>query len=228
MQIYISYRQKQPAKSIVRNWLCPSLKQADIDYCIDEEDCGYGHNIEQFEREIGDADSVLVMLSEQYFYSINCMYELALVVKNRRHRIPPVLVSLDDFSRTNDQYSAICSHWENRLEQIRQNMRGNRNRDMPFVSDLEKVQLILENFGEAWNLICNINTLTFDQISENYFRKLIAYIKEDVLVDDKTMNEIQAGIPIMSGEQIPIVNITQHGEGSISQINNNSSVIINL
>ena len=87
MQIYISYRQKQPAKSIVRNWLCPSLKQADIDYCIDEEDCGYGHNIEQFEREIGDADSVLVMLSEQYFYSINCMYELALVVKNRRHRI---------------------------------------------------------------------------------------------------------------------------------------------
>lgn len=228
MQIYISYRQKQPAKAIIRNWLCPSLKQADIDYCIDEEDCGFGHNIEQFEREIGNADNVLIMLSDLYFYSINCMYELALVVKNRTRKSPPVLVSMDDFSRTNSQYDTIYAYWEKKSEQIRRNMRGDRNRDTPFMSNYEKVQLILANFGDAWNLICNINTLTFDQISENHFRKLIAYIKEDVLVDDKTMNEIQTGIPIMSGEKIPIVNITQHGEGSISQINSNSSVIINL
>ena len=228
MLIYISYRQKQPVKSIVRNWLCPSLKQADIDYCIDEENCGFGHNIEQFEREIGDADDVLIMLSDQYFYSINCMYELALVVKNRQHKRPPVLVSLDDFSRTNDQYNKICSHWENQLESIRQNMRGDRNRDLPFISNLEKVQLVLEYFGDAWKLICDINTLSFEQISEKNFRKLTAYIKEEVLVDDKTMNEIQAGVPVMNGEKLPAINIVQNGAGSISQINNNSSLTINL
>ncbi len=228
MLIYISYRQKQPVKSIVRNWLCPSLKQADIDYCIDEENCGFGHNIEQFEREIGDADDVLIMLSDQYFYSINCMYELALVVKNRQHKRPPVLVSLDDFSRTNDQYNKICSHWENQLESIRQNMRGDRNRDLPFTSNLEKVQLVLEYFGDAWKLICDINTLSFEQISEKNFRKLTAYIKEEVLVDDKTMNEIQVGVPVMNGEKLPAINIVQNGTGSISQINNNSSLTINL
>ena len=228
MLIYISYRQKQPVKSIVRNWLCPSLNQADIDYCIDEEDCGFGHNIEQFEREIGDADNVLIMLSDQYFYSINCMYELALVVKNRQHKRPPVLVSLDDFSRTNDQYNKICSHWENQLESIRQNMRGDRNRDLPFISNLEKVQLVLEYFGDAWKLICDTNTRTFEQISEKNFRKLTAYLKEEVLVDDKTMNEIQAGVPVMNGEKLPAINIVQNGAGSISQINNNSSLTINL
>lgn len=228
MNIYISYRQKQPAESIVRNWLCPSLKQADIGYCIDEEDCGFGHNIEQFEREIGDADYVLIILSQLYFYSTNCMYELALVVKNRRHRMPPILVSLDDFNRTHDQYNAIYAYWEKQLNQIRQNMRGDRNRDLPFISDLEKVQLILDNFGDAWKLICDLNTLTFDQISKNHFRTLIAHIKKEVLIDEDTMNEIQTGIPVEQNEHTPSVSIVQNGQKSLAQVNNNSSVTIYL
>lgn len=228
MQIYISYRQKEPAKSIVRNWLCPSLKQADIDYCIDEEDCGFGHNIEQFEREIGDADNVLVMLSELYFYSPNCMYELALIVKNRKHKRPPVLVSLDDFSRTNTQYKTIYLHWEKQLEQIRQNMRGDRNRDLPFMSDYEKVLLILENYGEAWKWICDINTLPFEDLSKNNFRILIAHIKKEVLIDDETIDEIEAGVPIERTAQVPVVNITQHGLKSITQLINSGTSIINV
>lgn len=228
MQIYISYRQKQPAKSIVRNWLCPSLKQADIDYCIDEEDCGFGHNIGHFEREIGDADNVLIILSDLYFYSINCMYELALVVKNRKHRKPPVLVSLDDFSRKDEQYNTIYAYWENQLEQIRQNMCGDRNRDLPFISNFEKVKLILENFGEAWKLIRDINTLTFEQISENQFRKLIAHIKKEVLIGDETMDEIVAGVPVERTEQSPVINITQNGPKSIAQVINSGTSIINL
>jgi len=228
MQIYISYRQKQPARAIVRNWLCPSLKQADIDYCIDEEDCGFGHNIEQFEREIGEADNVLIILSNLYFDSINCMYELALVVKNRKHKRPPVLVSMDDFSRTSSQYNTIYSLWENQLEQIRQNMSGDPNRDLPFKSDYEKIQLILENFGEAWKLICDINTRTFEEVSENNFRKLIAHIKKEILIDDETMDEIQRGVPIEYTAQAPIINITQNGAKSMAQINNNSSLNIIL
>lgn len=228
MQIYISYRQKQPAKSIVRNWLCPSLKQADIDYCIDEEDCGFGHNIEHFEREIGDADNVLIILSDLYFYSINCMYELALVVKNRKHRKPPVLVSLDDFSRKDEQYNTIYAYWENQLEQIRQNMCGDRSRDLPFICDLEKVQLILANFGEAWKLICDINTRTFEEQSENNFRKLVAYIKKEVLIDDETMNEIEVGVPLEPNELASTINISQHGPNSVAQVINSGTSIINL
>ena len=228
MQIYISYRQKQPARAIVRNWLCPSLKRADIDYCIDEEDCGFGHNIEHFEREIGDADNVLIILSDLYFYSINCMYELALVVKNRKHRKPPVLVSLDDFSRKDEQYNTIYAYWQNQLEQIRQNMRGDRSRDLPFISDLEKVQLILANFGEAWKLICDINTRTFEEQSENNFRKLVAYIKKEVLIDDETLDEIEAGVPLEPNELAPTINISQHGQNSVAQVINSGTSIINL
>lgn len=191
-------------------------------------DCGFGHNIEHFEREIGDADNVLIILSDLYFYSINCMYELALVVKNRKHKKPPVLVSLDDFSRKDEQYNTIYAYWEKQLEQIRQNMCGDRNRDLPFLSDFEKVQLILENFGEAWKLIRDINTLTFEQVSENQFRKLIAHIKKEVLIDDETMDEIEAGVPVERTEQSPVINITQNGPKSIAQVINSGTSIINL
>ena len=52
MKIYISYSWKQPAKSIVKNWLCPCLKQSNIDYYIDEKDCYSQKNINNEEQSI--------------------------------------------------------------------------------------------------------------------------------------------------------------------------------
>lgn len=228
MQIYISYSWKQPAMSIVRNWLCPILDQTYIAYCIDKEDCGYGQDIEKFEKEIGNADNVLIMLSNSYFYSINCMYEMALIIKNNGYKKRILWVSLDDFNRSTKEYDNICTYWENQLEQIRQNLRGDENRDRPFLKELEKVQLILNYTGKAWEKIGNINTLPFEELSANKFRKLIAYIKKEVLIDDETMNEIQSGIPFEPNELAPTINISQHGPNSVAQIINSCTSIINL
>ena len=72
------------------------------------------------------------------------------------------------------------------------------------------------------------HVMAFEQISENQFRKLIAHIKKEVLIDDETMDEIEAGVPVERTELSPVINITQNGPKSIAQVINSGTSIINL
>lgn len=226
MRIYISYSWKQPAMSIVKNWLCPCLKQSNIDYSIDVKDCGYGHDIEAFEREIGQADNVLVILSNSYFYSLNCMYELALIIKNGIVSNRVRWINLEDFGRTDEMYSKIFDYWQDYVLQLQQNLSNNKHRDGPLQNKLEKVNTILTYFGKAWEYIQKINTLSFEQLSANQFLKLIAHIRGELLLYDDINTEINTDIPITVKHSEPSICITQTGAQSISQIINDGGISV--
>lgn len=226
MKIYISYSWKQPAMSIVKNWLCPCLKQSNIDYSIDVNDCGYGHDIEAFEREIGQADNVLVVLSNSYLYSLNCMYELALIVKNGIVSNRVRWVSLEDFCRTYVMYNTVCSYWKEYFSQLHQNLSNEEHIDRPILNELEKVNAILTYFGKAWEYIQKINTLSFEQLSANQFQKLITHIRGELLLYDDINTEINTDVPIKVKQPESSICITQTGANSVSQIINDGGISV--
>lgn len=226
MKIYISYSWKQPAMSIVKNWLCPCLKQSNIDYSIDVKDCGYGHDIEAFEREIGQADNVLVVLSNSYFYSLNCMYELALIIKNGIVSNRVRWVSLEDFCRTYVMYNTVCSYWKEYFSQLRQNLSNEEHIDRPILNELEKVNAILTYFGKAWEYIQKINTLSFEQLSANQFQKLITHIRGELLLYDDINTEINTDVPVKVQQPESSICITQTGAQSVSQIINDGGISV--
>lgn len=226
MKIYISYSWKQPAMSIVKNWLCPCLKQSNIDYSIDVKDCGYGHDIEAFEREIGQADNVLVVLSNSYFYSLNCMYELALIIKNGIVSNRVRWVSLEDFCRTYVMYNTVCRYWKKYFSQLQQNLSNEEHIDRPILNELEKVNAILTYFGKAWEYIQKINTLSFEQLSANQFQKLITHIRGELLLYDDINTEINTDVPVKVQQPESSIYITQTGANSVSQIINSGGISV--
>ena len=228
MQIYISYSWKQPAKSIVKNWLCPILDKAFITYQIDEENCGYCQDIERFEQEIGNADKVIVVIGKNYLYSIECMYEFARIIEqgDLRNRLIPVC--LDDFERSLSEGKQIYQYRKNQEENLIIEIEKDANSKGLFEKELERTKLILTHLSEAWRYIRKTNTLTFESLSANNYKLLISYIKDELCVNEDIPEEIQIGIPVMKNEHTPIVNIVQYGAKSLSQINNNSSITINL
>lgn len=228
MQIYISYSWKQPAKSIVKNWLCPILDQAFITYRIDEENCGYCQNIEKFEQEIGTADKVIAVIGKNYLYSIECMYELVRIIKhgNLKNRLIPVC--LDDFERSLSEGQQIFQYWKNQEDKLMREIAKDANSRGLFEKELERIRLILAYMSEVWQYIRKTNTLTFENLSADNYKLLISYIKNESGFDEKCLGKIQIGVPVMRGEHTPTVNIIQHGAKSISQINHNSSITIKL
>lgn len=228
MEIYISYSWKMPIKAIVKHWLCPSLKEKDINYIIDEKDCGYGHDIEEFEKEIGKADNVLIMLSRRYFYSPNCMFELALMMKNKGYNKRLIWVSADDFERTEKEGLAIYDYWKEEEKKILGELTTDENRNKFYRKNLEKIQLTLEYFVEAWELITRTNTLSFEDISENKFQKLVAYIKNELMIEDLAIKEPNTDLPMEVGDAPKGISVTQYGDKNVTQIITEGTVTINM
>lgn len=228
MQIYISYSWKQPAKSIVKNWLCPVLNQAYITYRIDEEKCGYCHDIEKFEQEIGNADKVIVVIGENYLYSLECMYEFARIIEhgNLQNRLIPVC--LDDFERSLNEGQQIFQYWKSQEDILNKEIENDANSKGLFEKELERIKLIIAHFSEAWHYIRKTNTLTFESLSADNYKLLISYIKNIPSVGDEIPEVIQTNESVIKSNDTSTLNIIQYGTKSISQINNNSSITINL
>lgn len=227
MKVYISYSWKQPIKSIVKNWMCPCMDEADLEYIIDEKDCGYGEDIERFEHEIGEADNVLIVLSDSYFHSINCMFELALIIEHGMYNKRPIWLSIDDFNRSDATYDEICKYWKEQAEETRKHIIMSGDMSKPYQDKLQKMELIMRYFPDAWIEIGKINTLDFGEVSAEHFRKLIAHIQKRQLVDDKTMREIEDGVPI-GRESLPSINIQQNGAKSVAHVISNGIISIKM
>lgn len=212
MEIYISYSWKMPVRSIVRQWLCPILKKNDIHYNIDLEDCEFGDNIEEFENQIGEAENVLVVLSKSYFYSFNCMYELALMMKNNWYGKHLIWVSLDDFERKDVESESIYKHWKAQKKELKEKIDEDADMGRLFQKDLEKVQLILDYFPDAWEIIKWTNTLSFEEVAVNDFQKLVARIKNELKIED-----INPDVPMEVGDAPKGISVAQYGDKNVVQ-----------
>lgn len=228
MEIYISYSWAPPIKAIVKHWLCPVLETNHIDYIRDEKNCGYGDDIIEFEKEIGKADNVLIMVSEKYFFSRNCMFELALIMKDSRFGKNRLWVSADDFSRKDDYFRSIYDYWKAEKERYEKELTGDENRDSICHEKIKIIQLILEYFPLAWKQIVDKNTKSFEKVSENNFQELLDYIKNKIKIDDEIVEVSNDDLPIDVGETPKGVSILQYGDKNIAQIITEGTVMINM
>ena len=62
--------------------LLKSFRQEGVKYSVDKEDIQNGDRISAYEREIADANYVIIVLSDRYFYRYHCMFELCNILKN--------------------------------------------------------------------------------------------------------------------------------------------------
>lgn len=217
MAIYISYSWAPPIKAIVKHWLCPILEGNNIDYIRDEKNCGFGDDIVEFEKEIGRADNVLILLSGKYFYSRNCMFELALIMKNNRFGKNRMWVSADDFNREEDDYLAIYDYWKAEKERLEEELTGDEGRDSFFIDKVKVIKLILQYFPHAWKQIVNKNTKTFESISENNFQELLEYIWKKIKIGDEIVEVSNTDVPIEVGDAPKGISIAQYGDKNVVQ-----------
>ena len=62
--------------------ICDKLNSNGLLYKRDVKDCTLQDSITGFEEEIGRGDYIIVVLSDDYFESLGCMYEMACITEN--------------------------------------------------------------------------------------------------------------------------------------------------
>jgi len=113
LKVYVSYAWKAEEDSGVVAALETALAAQGVELVRDVRRVGYGESIRAFMDEVGAADQVVLVLSEAYFRSPYCLYELRAVAEHQdfRRRVHPVVLAgcgLHDPLWWID----IVAHWE--------------------------------------------------------------------------------------------------------------------
>lgn len=179
-KVFISYRWKEPSGSVVNNWLYPSLQKSlkgkNAVCVIDKITCGYNENIDLFEKDIVNATKIVLVLSQDFLYSEDCMYEAALAVSRCNVEDQVYIINLTNYDYRKDEekhYGKVCEWLDNRRSRIEDEI----SKLPPIASEtkkkeLRKINAILNHLSSIWDMFKSKNSGLFEAVSKNDFKML--------------------------------------------------------
>jgi hypothetical protein len=144
---------------------------------------------------IGQGNYVVVVISDKYLKSENCMYEIVQIAKNGQFhdRIFPIVLSDANFYKPVNRVKYI-SHWEQQKMELNESMKSLN--DMSMIAEIQKE---LANYNDIHQSISNIlfvlkdmNTLTPDMHQDSHFEAMFKAIDDKIALDNELNKNFKA------------------------------------
>jgi tetratricopeptide (TPR) repeat protein len=192
--VFISYcwKNSEQAEKIYTD-----LKQIGIKVIKDNHVLEYKDNLKSFMQSIRDADYALLLISEEYLQSVNCMYEASHLLKEQdvQNKILPVILEGTQIYKTEDRITAI-RYWQNVIEDLQAKLDGLDPRlALDSYSDLKAITEISQLIDGFIKMITSVLLVKYDELlAENYLPLLKAIGYDDVtfLVDLLAISQVES------------------------------------
>jgi len=217
--VFISYAwgEETHVREAIVNQLDQSLQKRGLKIIRDKRDLGYKGMIRQFMERIGEGSCVIVVISDKYLKSKNCMYELVEIAENKDfvNRIFPIVLSdakiYDALDRINYK-----KYWQQKKEEL--------NREILSLGDVSNITGISEElndydrFGDEFDKLTttlkNMNTLSPDILRDSDFQQLYDALIERMSSNwDRTISTNEKEKKVMGND-----------DGKVSANNNSNAV----
>ena len=178
-QVYISYAWGEESERIA-NELDSDLQANGITIIRDKRNLGYKGMIGDFMQQIGRGHAIVVIVSDKYLKSPNCMYELVEISKNKDiyDRIFPVVLGDADIYNPINRIQYI-RYWEDKLKELDMEMRSISAANLDGMRDeIDSYDEIRDNISKLTYLFKDMNTLTAEMHEGSDFSSLISALKE--------------------------------------------------
>lgn len=223
-KVHISYKHDEMHDCALQAILA-GLEKNNIPYSIDKYDILYRQNIDEYEKEIGVSDKIIMFVIPEYFRSLDCMFEMTQMFKsgNVEDRIFPV-VDMGGISRNSDGLAAIKDYWQN--EKIRNSERLSNepgNSDY-LLMEIQRINDIIKTLDALWFFICRNSTGNYDDLIANDATILMEKLKKarpNATISDEKFAPSKETKPAASRK------VNQNGDKSIYIENNTGSITIN-
>ncbi len=197
-EIFISYAWGGESEHIV-NEICVKLGSEKYTIIRDKIDLGYKGNIQEFMQRIGTGNYIIVIISDKYLKSDNCMYEMLQIYQNKDvyERIFPVL--LQD-ARIYDETSRIeyLVYWDEKNAELKKHAEALKNPvgKEGVYKTINLYASILQVIDEITMLLRKMNVLTPVMHRSSNFAELSRAIEDQYSVD--------FGVKTINSELVPI------------------------
>ena len=183
-QVYISYNWQEDSNEMA-NQLVQAFEARGIEIIRDRTHTTYKDSIKNFMQQIGQGKCVVVVISDRYLKSENCMFELVEIAKNGNfyNRIFPLVLPDAKIYKDFDRLDYL-KYWEQEKAKLQEKYK---------VIDLARTNSILETLNlydeirrdidNLTNILKDMNTLLPDLHRESEFEAMIQAV-EDKLAED--------------------------------------------
>ncbi len=178
-EIFISYAWGGESEQITDK-LDAALQQKGIIIVRDKRDLGFKGSIKKFMDEIGKGKCVIVVISNKYLESENCMYELIKIAKygNFYDRIFPIVLVDAQIFKPVERLKYI-KYWEEKISELDEAMKGVSAANLQgFREDIDLYTEIRNTVSELTNILKDMNVLTPEIHEESGFNAIIEAIEE--------------------------------------------------
>lgn len=165
-KVYISYKHDANYKGAI-DAIKRGLNANGIIFSIDENDIDYRDNIEEYEKEIGLADKVIMFVTPAYLRSLDCMFEMVQIFRkgNVEERVFPI-VDLGEVPRNSNGLQSVKNYWDIEKQQKTDQIKTSMNSSY-VLKVLRKINNILIIIDEFWEFIVHVNTCNYKDLVEN-------------------------------------------------------------
>jgi len=148
----------------------------------DKLNIGQWESIKEYMQSITQMDYTILLISEAYLKSSNCMYEVLEVMRDRKYKDKIFLAVIypgiyDPLIRAN-----FVKHWQDELSKLKDVINGIDAQNLgPLTADLKRLQDIASNIAEFLGMVSDMNNPQINDISDAIEEKLL----EKGIIDKK-------------------------------------------
>lgn len=180
-EVFVSYAWNNESCAIVDN-LQQALEGQEIHLLRDREEVRYKDSIRDFMRRIGKGKCVVVVISEKYLKSENCMFEMVEIAKAEglRERIFPIVLGDANIYKATGRIRYV-KHWEDEIHELDEALKSVRGDNLNNLQeDLNLYSEIRRLFDRITDTLRDMNALTPEQHQGAGFDELICRIKSQL------------------------------------------------
>ncbi|MEA5463258.1 COR domain-containing protein, partial [Leptothoe sp. PORK10 BA2] len=180
-EVFISYAWGGDSEEIT-NKIDEILKATDINLIRDKRDLGFKGRIKAFMQEIGQGNAVIVIISDKYLKSENCMFELVEIAANGSFydRIFPIVLPDAQIYKPINRIRYI-QHWEQEIADLEEAMKTVSAANMQgFRESIDLYTRIRATIADLTETLKDMNSLTPEIHTESGFTALIDAIKQRI------------------------------------------------
>lgn len=175
LDFFISYKWNRISEDEA-NRICKQLVLFQINPVIDKYSLNYGDSIVSFMNGLKECDGVILLICDDYFFSINCMYEGITSMKNCKKKTLIRIVENSIFS--NEFKRNVAEFWDNSDET---KMLGN---------DKQKLKKVLDYYQEFIFWISDTNVVRTDDTIQ-FEKELMKHIEKVLMENSNYYNMVE-------------------------------------
>jgi len=161
----------------------------------DERDAPAYSNLEKFMDTIRDHDYVILLISDAYLKSVNCMYEVIQFIQERNYidRTFPIIIDNEATIFDSSKHIKYIHFWQEKYKIFGDKIKALKYTGTSYLhKELDKIDKIQSNIGEFLNKISKLKCLPLEELENTDYKAILDKISKTVGVFQKEKKEVES------------------------------------